>query len=775
MEVLPLKEIVSEALALPEAERTLYLEQACAGDDNLRSELASLLELEGEAAGFFADPPLRQVNVASPLEEGYRLDAYRILRLLGSGGMGEVYLAERADGAFEQQVAIKVIRAVGGLGELLERFLSERQLLADLQHPNIAKLLDGGTTGDGRPYLVMDYVDGEPIDAYCERGDLSVESRLRLFLEVCAAVEHAHRHLVVHRDLKPANILITAGGEPKLLDFGVAKDLGGAGKTPETRLLVPVTPEYASPEQLTGGSVTTASDVYALGVVLYELLAGQSPFDGEDPLAGRSRSAPPDRPSTRAGRVGGRRARHLRRRLTGDLDHVVLRALAPDPTDRYPSVEQLARDIDRHLRGLALETRDGVLYRYRKLIRRSWKGLAMMAVVLGLGGVWLDEAFERQQLERESRRTAELSSALGEYLGVLFQQADPGTSGERSRALERMLDQGAAMLASGAFSDQPSMRAELLSAIGQVYRRQNRLDKAEPLLRESLALRRQYLPPDGEELAVTCNNLANILRDLGYYEDARSLLLEARGILEQIRKGDHLQTATMLNNLAGVEKDLGRFEEAIRHYTEALAMKRRLALESASIAMAIKNLGTAQRAADRLDDAKTTLLQARDELSRSEQSKPSVQAGLDHHLGAIRRQQGDLVAARQLLDRAYAIRVGLYGQGHKKSAETFLEQALLNQAEGKIELAEEQLFWVVDIRRERLGTEHPLTAAATVHLARLLAERDKSEADALATVALEAFSVRLPTGHWRISDAEELLVELRRAPGQDAASAPDPS
>ena len=363
-----LKGIVGGALELPVAERAIYLERVCGEDADLRREAAALLDFESEVDGFLSGSPMHQEE--TPLRSGHLLGPYRILRLLGSGGMGDVYLAERADETFEEDVAVKVIRRGGELGELFQRFLSERQLLADLRHPNIANLLDGGKTDDGRPYLVMEYVDGQPIDAFCQASNLPVEERLRLFLKVCTAVQYAHQHLIVHRDLKPANILITADGEPKLLDFGVAKDLGRAGKTPETRLLVPVTPEYASPEQLTGQATTTAVDVYALGIVLYELLVGQSPFDGEDPLSGRSRSAPPTRPSTRVS-GHGTEERRLRRRLSGDLDYIVLRALEPDPAERHPSVEQLARDLRRHLQGLALEAREGLLYRLGKVARRQ--------------------------------------------------------------------------------------------------------------------------------------------------------------------------------------------------------------------------------------------------------------------------------------------------------------------------------------------------------------------------------------------------------------------
>ena len=753
-----LKEIVARGLELPAAERLAYLKIVCGDDRQLRADALSLLGLEAAATGFLNDSPMRPAE--SPRLEGRVLGAYRLLRPIGSGGMGDVYLAERADGAFDQQVAVKVIRRGAGLGELAERFASERQLLAELNHPNIANLLDGGATDDGRPYLVMEYVEGQPINAFCQTRGASVEERLKLFLKVCAAVQHAHRSLVVHRDLKPVNILVTADGEPKLLDFGVAKDLGGAGKTPETRLLVPVTPEYASPEQLTGKPATTAFDIYALGVVLYELLVGRSPFDGEDLLGGRSGSAPPAPPSTRISGHGSD-ARRLRRRLGGDLDHIVLRALAPDPQRRYASVEQLSRDLERQLDGLALETREGTLYRLGKMARRNWKWLAASAVAVGITGFWFDSALESRQLEREHQQEVRLTEELGKYLEDLFKEADPRRSGEWSEALERMLDRGAELLADGSFADKPHMRARLLGAIGQVYRSHDRPADAEPLLRENLAIRRQVLSPGDEWIAISCSNLAINLRDLGSYAEARSLLWETREILFQNHPGDHAHLATLLNNLASVEKELGLFDEAIDHYHQALQMKRRLAVDPARLANALKNLGSGLRAAGRLGEAEAAFRQVLVELARLEEPKLAYQAGAEHHLGAVLRDRDDLAAARQHLERAYDARVELYSEDHKKTIETLLELALLDQLEGLHNVAEERLRRVTDVRRRHLGDGHPLTGAALIPLARLLAEGGEvARAATLTREALGAFHARLPAGHWRIIEAEKLLAEL---------------
>ncbi len=357
----------------------------------------------------------------------------------------------------------------------------------------------------------------------------------------------------------------------------------------------------------------------------------------------------------------------------------MLRALAADPDERYASVEQLSRDLERHLRGLALETRRGALYRLRKAVRRNRRWLAVAAIIAGFAGFWLDETLERRQLERENRRVVQLSDALGKYLEDLFKQTDPARGGERSEALGKVLDRGAELLASGRFASEPLMRARLLGAIGQVYRSQDRLAEAEPLLRESLAIRRRHLPPGDEWIAVSCSNLAITLRDLGSYPEARSLLWEARSILIRLYPRDHLKIAKLLNNLAGVEKDLGRFEEAVEHYREALAMKRRLGVGPASIAMAIKNLGTGLRAAGRLEEAEKAFREALSELARLEKRNPAYRSGTEHHLGSLLRELGDFAQARKLLERAHATRVELYGEHHKKTIETRHELSLLDR------------------------------------------------------------------------------------------------
>jgi serine/threonine protein kinase len=327
------------------------------------------------------------------------LGPYRILREIGAGGMGVVYLSERQD-TYQKRVAIKVVRAGMASDEVVRRFRNERQILADLDHPSIGRLLDGGTTTGGSPYLVMEYIDGEPITDYCDNRCLSIADRLRLFQTVCAAVHHAHQHLVIHRDLKPANILITRDGTPKLLDFGIAKLLGpDNGDTALTRIgTAPMTPGYASPEQARGELVSTASDTYSLGVLLYELLCGQRPYslppnarpsDIERAICNTIPSSPSTRASSSAPEVSTRRGtspQRLKRALAGDLDTIVLMAMRKEPDRRYASVAQLADDVRRHLEGLPVAARrDTFSYRLTKSVARNrvvYRQAALLLVVI---------------------------------------------------------------------------------------------------------------------------------------------------------------------------------------------------------------------------------------------------------------------------------------------------------------------------------------------------------------------------------------------------------
>jgi non-specific serine/threonine protein kinase/serine/threonine-protein kinase len=454
-------ELLEQALALPAADRSRFLDAECGADAELRSEVESLIASHEQAGSRFLNPsgpvapsphPLGSATVA-----GRRIGPYEIVERVGRGGMGDVFAAVRADGQYEQKVALKLVRAGYASAAVVERFRAERQILASLGHPNIARLLDGGTTDDGAPYLVMELVDGVQIDQYCESHELTVAQRLALFLQVCAAVQFAHQRLVIHRDIKPGNILVTATGVPKLLDFGIAKMLDAIGTSQDT-MLRPFTPEYASPEQMRGEPVSTASDVYSLGVVLYRLLTGRSPYrleTGEPAeLARAITTQDPERPSTavlrRTGEASGdsEASPRLQRQLNGDLDAILLKALRKEPEKRYASAEQLADDIRRHLDGLPVGARKGTwTYLAGKFVRRHRAGAAAAALVLVtlIGGIVVTTHEARIAEANRRRADARFNDVRKLANSLVFEVHDsiaelPGATAARQLILQRALE-----------------------------------------------------------------------------------------------------------------------------------------------------------------------------------------------------------------------------------------------------------------------------------------------------------------------------------------------
>ncbi len=399
-----IRNLFDAALERDSGTREAFLREACTGDEELLVEVGRLLAAHGEPTGWIDASVL---GGSLPRLEGRRFGPYQVLRQLGQGGMGSVYLAARVDGAFRKLVALKIVRSAAASEHVLQRSQREREILATLDHPNIARILDGGTSEDGLPYLVMDYVDGEPIDAYCDHHRLDLPARLKLFRDVCAAVQYAHERHVVHRDLKPNNILVTGDGVAKLLDFGIAKlsasEPDGATALTRTDMFL-MTPEYASPEQVRGGAATPATDVYALGVVLYELLTGRRPYRMPSRIIHEVVRViceqPPTRPSTavteedspdgKASREAASRLRaaspeELKRELSGDLDCILLKALEKDSPSRYPSARAFSEDLRLHLEGADIEARQGALARGAGEFMGRYAWLLIAAAALGLG------------------------------------------------------------------------------------------------------------------------------------------------------------------------------------------------------------------------------------------------------------------------------------------------------------------------------------------------------------------------------------------------------
>jgi non-specific serine/threonine protein kinase/serine/threonine-protein kinase len=472
------------AAPLAGKERDAFLERSCAEDPELRADVERLLAAHDRAGDFISSPAMaaREGVGAGEGWLGRLVGPYRVIREIGRGGMGAVYLAERADGQYEQRVALKVIKRGMDTEQVLVRFRAERQILASLDHANIARLLDGGSTDQGTPFFAMEYIEGEPIDAWAARRELSVEDRLRLFLQVCGAVTYAHQHLVVHRDIKPLNILVTPQGVPKLLDFGIAKvlheDADDATSTVTGMRLL--TPEYASPEQVEGRHATTVSDVYALGVVLYELLTGRSPYRPRSrtllDVVEAVRTTDPERPSA----IGG--TDKLRRRLRGDLDTIVLTALRKEPARRYQSVEQFAGDLRRHLEGLPVRARpDTFGYRAEKFVRRNKVPVAAgvllaLALVGGTAATAYQASAARAAQDRAERRFADVRKLAN---ALLFDYHDAIRDLRGARPVRERMVRDALGYLDGLARESggdPSLQRELAGA----YRRIGDLQGGEP-------------------------------------------------------------------------------------------------------------------------------------------------------------------------------------------------------------------------------------------------------------------------------------------------------
>src|SRR5580704_10644208 len=486
---------------------------------------------------------------------GDRIGPYRVLRTLGAGGMGEVYLAERADAQFEQQVAIKVVHGGALAVDMHSRLKLERQILAQLDHPNIAHLLDGGALPDGSAYIVMEYVDGVAIDVFCDSNRLDINARLKLFQTVCAAVHYAHQNLIVHRDLKPSNILVTAAGIPKLLDFGIAKLLDDRQAARHTLALTQadirvMTPDHASPEQVRGQAITTSSDVYVLGVLLYKLLCGSSPFfissvrlseieraicEKDPPPPSQMVSADELPESKLIAESRGTSAKRLKRALDSDLDNIVLMAMRKEPERRYGSAEQLADDIQRFLDGKpVIARRDTVSYRTTKFVKRHWLPVSaaaaatFMIVAFSIATYTQSvriaserdrAAHQRELAEHERARAEEVSS----FLVNLFKLSDPGENRGNQVTARELLDSGAKRLQVG-LQDQPATKAALLSTVGAVYDSLGQYKVALPILAESLAL--QPASHDKSRIA-TLLELGNARAHASDLNDAEAPLQEA--------------------------------------------------------------------------------------------------------------------------------------------------------------------------------------------------------------------------------------------------------
>lgn len=736
-----IKRLFAEAVALPGEAREGYLAGSC-DDPALRAEVLDLLRAHDQAdTGFLAEPPRMRESID---ESRLGLDrGWQVLRELARGGMGVVYLAERADGAYQQQVALKLL-APGVLpdAESQLRLKLERQILARLDHPNIARLLDGGTTEHGVPYLVMEYVEGERIDRWSSARQLDLRARVLLFLKVCDAVAYAHRNLVVHRDIKPGNILVRDDGEPKLLDFGIAKRLDGqAEMTSASGQLL--TPRYASPEQVRGEPVSTLSDVYSLGVVLYELLTGRSPYGDAvetPPALARAVCESDARAPSTTGRAGGEPLPVRPGLLRGDLDAVVLACLRKRPADRYASVEALSQDLLAWLEGRAVAARrGGAWYRVRRFAQRHWLSLGVAAGVLALVlGFNLRLAAQLEQTRIERDKGARMLA----FVTDLFRVADPGEARGSSVTVREILDRGAEVLQQDHSLDPPA-RVSLLGTLAAVYRQLGLLAPADALLDAALQdaedddAVRLHLTRAGlrteqgrfDEARAELDRAAELLRS----EHAEARLLQARLVFQRgdtaLRQGrldeaepllrealaqrvrlfgpQAREVAEVRTSLGSVLRDRGRLDAAEAEYSAALDALKHLGWETWDRAKLTNNLAIVAGDRGRFDEAEARFVDALELIEQAVGSEHALVAAALGNVASVRMRRGDIAGSRPLFERAHAIRRAALGERHPLTGTALSNLAYVEFVEGEFDLALEHAQAALELQRDGFGPAHP--------------------------------------------------------------------
>ncbi len=788
-------------------DRGARLAQACGDDADLRQSVESLLALDQSRK----DPLVHVIGAAaeSLLEEhrdrliGTRVGSYRVVSILGHGGMSTVYRGEREDAHHQRTVAIKVLQHASLHPRLRSRLHSERHILATLDHPSIARLIDSGDLEDGTPYLVMDYVAGDSIDAYCDSRTMFVRERVELFIEVCSAVQYAHRNLVVHRDLKASNIFVTDEGAPKLLDFGIAKLLAPESLShtlPVTRLQERIlTPENAAPEQVLGRPITTATDIYALGVLLYQLLTGRSPYRlssySQLQLERAICMDEPPKPSqvvvakvkdeseadrNRIAELRGLAPQRLRSRLSGDLDAIVSMAMRKEPDRRYASVEAMADDLQRHLRGQPVRAKQGD-WRYNtgKFLRRNLVGaMAVAGLFVTLTFVAAVTLWQNHRISQARDATAQerdRAQQVSAFLVDVFSQADPFRAQGHNTTAKELLDRGAEQILTKS-GLQPEVRAQLLESIALAYRHSGLNNSAIPLFEQALAIRREQRPPDSRSIAAALANLAQALTYAGHLVSAEAYLQQAVSASQSSDEPRSAETADILVQYGNFALN-GKSDPVMakKMFSDALGMYRSLPGDQhLAIAGALSGIASA---AVWSGDYLTGEQYQRDALNVL---RATVSRNYPDHavalaaLGYILTQRGKLVEAEETLNEALEIERVVFGASHQRIASVEADLGQLYAREGDAARGIASVTDAVRIATEQLGSEHYMTGYYIDQLASLyLQAGNLAAAENAARKALGIYAqAGLPARHLYVASSKQVLGEvlLRQGHAEQAQS-----
>jgi serine/threonine protein kinase len=773
-----LAELVKSSLERDPQEWPSFLDEMCGSDADLRAEVESLLRFQQPARGFMQQSAIHHAaEILAPdreLRPSETIGDYEILSLIGSGGMGHVYLAQNRK--LLRKVALKIVRRGMDTDNLARRFQREEQILAGLNHANIARLYHAAVTADGVPYFAMEYVDGPRFDHYCSENRLSLSDRLALFRKLCAAVAYAHQHLVIHRDIKPSNIRVTAEGEPKLLDFGIAKLLHPATvPTDELTMIYPtaMTPEYASPEQLRGEAIATTSDVYSLGVVLYKLLTGQSPYRTKttrpEELARAITEQEPTSPSVVLLRSDSSRHSVVHddsRLLRGDLDNIVLRAMRKEPHRRYQSAAEFSEDIRRHLVGLPVIARkDTWSYRSAKFVGRNRIAVGAGALVLiALVGGVIATAWEGQATRREKARAESINSFLEQMLNYSNPQLTAAGDTSHPTTVTEAMDKAAKRLESGAFADEPEVRADLERIVATSYAGQGKRQLADEHIQKYLLLVTELYGRDHPKTLAASATRARILFSDDKMVESEKLYRQILPRMRAEQKKGNMKAevlADALNNFAYLRRSQGDSHEAELIFRESIALSPQMPTGERDV-VGITRSTLASTLADqgKFEEALRT---AQEAISEDRQTGQADTPGFGFSLtvlGGFLTDNQQFAQADAALREAEAIFQKLLSPSHLWLPDNLRNQAALLYEEGRFAESLEKVTRALDLYRQNFGTQYDNYPTALIIRGLSLTKTGQpKEGETILREAVKMRTDSLPKEHFWVALANSALGE----------------
>lgn len=765
-----IKSIFEKALSLDKSTRNSFFQNLDEEEKQYAEEVKSLLK------AYEADNDFLEVNTDSPSNShpmiGQHIGPYLIEKELGIGGMGVVFAGKRDDGEFDQKVAIKIIKQGLSSDYLLKRFQNERQTLANLQHPNIARLLDGGKTSEELPYLIMEFIDGIPITEYCDTKNLSIKGRLKLFITACEAVQYAHQNLVIHRDIKPGNILVNQNGNPKLLDFGVAKllndDLGRSDEALTKPGMWHLTPEYASPEQISGSNITTASDIYSLGVLLYKLLTGSEPYKIYNHSPSLISRIITEEKVTKPSELVQRNTNNIKltdvntskyfsnyKQLKGDLDNIVLKAMHKEASQRYSSVQEFALDITRYLNGLPVMARtDTISYRFTKFVQRHKAGVVLFVLINLIILASVTAIIYQGAIAAEERDKAKIENQkyekVNDFLTNILSSVDPSEIGRDVKVYD-ILEKASEDVENN-FKGQPEVEASIKSTLGNTYVNLGEYEKGKPFLTEAYEINKSIYGEHSKEAAESIHDLGLYYDWIGEYHIADSLYGKSIDIFNEVLTEPIKIYADALNNHAIVKMNFGENDEAQKLYLKAIKTSKAVEGEkNRNVAVMMNNLAISYMDTGKLDEAEEYYkksLKILIELLGND--RPEVGSSYNNMASLfIQKEQFD--SAEVYLQKSYELKYKLKGKDHPDVGLALNNLGVLEIHRKNYDKAEKYFHQGLEQYLKAYSEEHPLIGLSNYWLGRVYFNKDEySLSESHYRKSLGITIKKMPEDYWEI-------------------------